>query len=77
MSKKAADRPLPDGWWWPQEIRIWWPHPVAFGPYVSAWRARLHDRRLLARLDDCMLRDIGIDRGLVDDDSTASFWRLR
>jgi uncharacterized protein YjiS (DUF1127 family) len=35
------------------------------------------DRRLLASLDDRMLRDIGIDRGAVENDGTTWFWRLR
>jgi uncharacterized protein YjiS (DUF1127 family) len=50
---------------------------VGLGGFISRWGAGFRDRRLLARLDDRMLRDLGIDRALVDDDSTASFWRLR
>lgn len=45
--------------------------------YVVAWFLDLRDRRRLARLDDRMLRDIGVERSAVDRDSTASFWRLR
>jgi uncharacterized protein YjiS (DUF1127 family) len=45
--------------------------------YVIFWDQRRRDRRTLARLDERMLRDIGIDRATVEDDSTASFWRLR
>ncbi|HUN45147.1 MAG TPA: EamA family transporter [Stellaceae bacterium] len=48
----------------PSEIRSWWPHPPSL-------------RRPLARLDDRALRDLGLDRAAVDDESTASFWRLR
>jgi uncharacterized protein YjiS (DUF1127 family) len=44
---------------------------------VITWRERVRDRRRLAALDDRMLRDIGVDRGAVQQDSTASFWRLR
>ena len=44
---------------------------------VVAWRECARSRRLLARRDDRMLRDIGIDRATAEDDSTSSFWRLR
>jgi uncharacterized protein YjiS (DUF1127 family) len=44
---------------------------------VSAWRKRRRDRQLLASLDDRSLRDIGIDRAKVEDESSVSFWRLR
>jgi uncharacterized protein YjiS (DUF1127 family) len=35
------------------------------------------DRRLLARLDDRMLRDVGLDRGTVERDGTTWSWPLR
>ena len=44
---------------------------------VIAWHRRRPDRRRLARLDDRSLRDIGIERAAVEDESTVSFWRLR
>jgi uncharacterized protein YjiS (DUF1127 family) len=44
---------------------------------VSGWRKRRRDLRLLARLDDRSLRDIGIDRATVERESTVSFWRTR
>jgi uncharacterized protein YjiS (DUF1127 family) len=44
---------------------------------VSAWRKRRRSRRLLASMDDRSLRDIGIDRTKVEDESTVPFWRLR
>jgi uncharacterized protein YjiS (DUF1127 family) len=44
---------------------------------VSSWNGRIRDRERLASFDDRMLRDIGIDRTMVDDDSTCWFWRLR
>jgi uncharacterized protein YjiS (DUF1127 family) len=44
---------------------------------VISWDERARDRRLLASLDDRMLRDIGIDRGAVENDGTTWFWRLR
>lgn len=43
---------------------------------VISRKQRARDRRLLERRDDRLLRDIGIDRGAVEDESTASFWRL-
>jgi uncharacterized protein YjiS (DUF1127 family) len=44
---------------------------------LLSWNAYVRDRERLARLDDRLLRDIGIDRTVVDDDSTSWFWRLR
>ena len=44
---------------------------------VISWDQCRRDRRLLASLDERMLRDIGIDRAAVEDDSTTSFWRSR
>jgi uncharacterized protein YjiS (DUF1127 family) len=49
---------------------------VRWAAHFSAWRQRHRDRQL-ARLDDRSLRDIGIDRARVEDESTVSFWRLR
>ena len=56
------------------EVRSWWPPPIR---WVERWHARACDRRLLASLDDRMLRDIGLDRGSLGRETTASFWRLR
>lgn len=44
---------------------------------VISWRKCARDRRLLASHNDRLLRDIGIDRFKVEDESTASFWRWR
>jgi uncharacterized protein YjiS (DUF1127 family) len=44
---------------------------------VASRNKRVRDRRLLARYDERMLRDIGIDAAAVDNESTVSFWRLR
>ena len=44
---------------------------------VIAWHERVRSRRLLASFDDRMLRDIGIDRATIENESTASFWRDR
>jgi uncharacterized protein YjiS (DUF1127 family) len=45
--------------------------------YVVSWRDCARSRQHFASVDDRMLRDIGIDRDMVEDDSTSSFWRLR
>jgi uncharacterized protein YjiS (DUF1127 family) len=47
------------------------------GEYVVSWNRRVRDRRLLARCDERVLRDIGIDAATVDSESTVSFWRVR
>ncbi len=44
---------------------------------VISWHERVCSRRILASYDDRMLRDIGIDRAAVENESTASFWRYR
>jgi uncharacterized protein YjiS (DUF1127 family) len=77
MPRKAADREIPVTGWSPLDIRIWWPHPPALGRTFRHWSARRSDQRLLASLDHRALRDIGIDRALIDDESTATFWRRR
>ncbi len=45
---------------------------------VATWRAwmrRRHDRRDLLRLDEHMLRDIGLDRSRIDEIAARPFWR--
>jgi len=60
-------------------LRSWWPHPppARWTRLILSWRGSARDRRQLAGLDDRMLRDIGIDRAAVEDESAISFWRLR
>jgi len=60
----------------PSEVRTWWPHPPLVR-WVERRRQHSHDRRLLATFSDRMLRDIGLDRGSLGRETTASFWRLR
>lgn len=58
----------------------WRPHAPALCRWVErtfSWHACVRDRRILESLDDRMLRDIGIDRGTADNESTVSFWRWR
>jgi uncharacterized protein YjiS (DUF1127 family) len=42
---------------------------------VGLWRQRARDRTLLARLDDRMLRDIGLTRSDVEHEINRPFWR--
>jgi uncharacterized protein YjiS (DUF1127 family) len=42
---------------------------------LARWRRRVADRRSLARLDDFMLRDIGLARGDVEMEIGKPFWR--
>jgi uncharacterized protein YjiS (DUF1127 family) len=44
---------------------------------LASWHRRRRDRRLVASLDDRALRDLGIDRSMVDNDSILPFWRQR
>lgn len=39
------------------------------------WHDRIKGRRVLASLDDRMLRDIGIDQATAQRESTMPFWR--
>jgi uncharacterized protein YjiS (DUF1127 family) len=42
---------------------------------LREWRHRSVSRSQLARLDARTLRDIGVDRGVVDYEICQSFWR--
>jgi len=42
---------------------------------LARWRRRVADRRSLARLDDFMLRDIGLSRGDIEMEIGKPFWR--
>ena len=42
---------------------------------LGAWQERASARRALARLDDRMLSDIGVDRATADDEINKPFWR--
>jgi uncharacterized protein YjiS (DUF1127 family) len=42
---------------------------------LRLWACRRHDRRDLLRLDDHMLRDIGLDRSRADALAARPFWR--
>jgi uncharacterized protein YjiS (DUF1127 family) len=42
---------------------------------LRAWLRHRQNRRDLLRLDDHMLRDIGLDRSRVDEMTSRPFWR--
>ena len=42
---------------------------------AAGWRARARGRRLLAQLDEHLLRDIGIDRARVWQETGKWFWQ--
>jgi uncharacterized protein YjiS (DUF1127 family) len=42
---------------------------------VTTWTARHRARRALARLDDHLLRDIGLDRMEAERETSRRFWQ--
>lgn len=48
---------------------------AAAGAAVIRWLERSQQRRALQRLDDRMLRDIGLSRADVAGESAKPFWR--
>jgi uncharacterized protein YjiS (DUF1127 family) len=42
---------------------------------VLLWQERVKSRRMLAMLDDRMLRDVGIDQATARQESAVPFWR--
>jgi uncharacterized protein YjiS (DUF1127 family) len=42
---------------------------------AAVWRQRLRQRRQLARLDDALLKDIGLTRCDAEMESAKPFWR--
>ena len=42
---------------------------------LLAWQDRGRSRRALRGLDDHMLRDIGIDRSVAEQEGSTPFWR--
>jgi uncharacterized protein YjiS (DUF1127 family) len=55
------------------EDQLRWYTPLV--RWLKRRHQRVHDRHILASLNDRSLRDIGLDRASVDRESTASFWR--
>ena len=42
---------------------------------VALWRERVRQRRQLMRLDDALLKDIGLTRCDAETEATKPFWR--
>lgn len=42
---------------------------------LRLWQGRVRQRRALARLDDSLLRDIGIGRGAARREARKPFWK--
>ncbi|CAD5110037.1 DUF1127 domain-containing protein [Zestomonas carbonaria] len=53
------------------EGRNWW---RAIGLKVRRWRELAHQRRQLASLSDEILKDIGLSRADILEESERSFW---
>lgn len=47
---------------------------VQFAVIVTQWDMKSRTRRHLARLDDHMLRDIGVERGTARTEARRPFW---
>ena len=67
---RVAEEPAQPGRLPPGRLARWAAHFIA-------WYQGFDDQRLLASLDDRLLRDLGIDRSAVGGDSTSLYWRLR
>ena len=51
--------------------------PARLGEAVALWRQSSRDRHWLANLNDRALRDMGLDRATVENESPTWFGRLR
>jgi uncharacterized protein YjiS (DUF1127 family) len=62
-----------------QPNRLRWTSPrrllTTFAAGVLQWRERARSRRLLQRLDDRMLRDVGLSRSDADREGAKHFWQ--
>jgi uncharacterized protein YjiS (DUF1127 family) len=47
---------------------------IAVFDRLLAWQEAAHSRQALSKLDDRMLRDIGVDRDAVARESSVPFW---
>jgi uncharacterized protein YjiS (DUF1127 family) len=68
--------------WRPREIERKLPLSERIGAaaaaaidHVRVWRERVRSRQALLRLDDHMLRDLGIDRATAEYRGSRPFWR--
>jgi len=62
---------------WSRRGKRRWRILVALAEFTTAWRRHRRDRTLLANLNERELRDLGIDRAMVETDRVAEFWRWR
>ena len=51
-----------------------WLATVWMAFWLSLWRARIRQRRALARLDDRLLRDVGLSRDQARREAAKPFW---
>jgi len=51
--------------------------PARFAEAVASWRRSSRDRHSLRNLNDRALRDMGLDRASVENESPTWFGRLR
>ena len=65
---RAVDSPLT----MPRGLVAWFARAAVT---IRVWTERLRRRRALARLDDCLLRDIGLTRVQVWQEIRKPFWR--
>ncbi len=49
---------------------------LAVSDSLSRWRERSRQRRMLGRLDDRMLRDVGLSRADVEQEVSKPFWQV-
>jgi uncharacterized protein YjiS (DUF1127 family) len=52
-----------------------WRAFTRFMDRVLSWEERDRQRRALLRLDDHLLRDIGVSRGAAEEEGRKAFWR--
>lgn len=45
------------------------------GALVRCWMTRCRTRQALAKLDDRLLRDVGLTREMIRDEISKPFWR--
>ena len=51
--------------------------PGRLAEAVALWRQSARDQDSLVNLNDRALRDIGLDRASIEQESSMCFWRLR
>lgn len=73
VARTATKLLLPTG---PATVRTAVARFVArFGALARRWAHRYRSRIALSRLDDHLIRDIGLDRAACGDEALRPFWR--